>query len=80
MMNLCRSKFIDGIQHHLYEILDNDDWSSFPWRIEHEKDQYLLPIKHLQKDNKAEGISHRERLNPEDAFNSVCDSPNSENK
>gem|GEM_PF-4637352 len=34
----------------------------------------------MQKVNKAEGVSYRERLNPEDVSDNVCDSPNSTNK
>ena len=54
MMSLGKSKYIDGIQHHLYEILEKDDWSDFPWRILQENNQYWLPVKHLQTDNKGQ--------------------------
>lgn len=41
-------------------------------------------MEHIQMGDKAEGQTHRERLNPEDhiedKLDKVCDSPNSENK
>lgn len=50
MHSLGKSKFIDGIQHHLYEILPDDDWSQFPWRFVSDKEnQYWVPVKHLRK-------------------------------
>lgn len=49
MIALGKSKFIQGEQHHLYEIEDKDDWSSFPWRILHKGNQYWLPVKHLNE-------------------------------
>ena len=56
MISLGKSKFIDGIQHHLYEILEDDDWSEFPWAIPHEENQYWLPVKHMQKVNKGQAM------------------------
>jgi len=47
MICLGKSKFIAGDQHHLYEILDDEDWSIFPWRIEYKTNQYWVPVKHL---------------------------------
>ncbi len=47
MMALCKSKFFDGIQHHLYEILPGDDWGEYPWGIpcdEYGQNKYWLPV------------------------------------
>lgn len=45
MMALGQSKFIHGEQHHLYEIVDDDDWSQFAWMFHHEGNQYWVPVK-----------------------------------
>ncbi len=44
MIALCKSKLIDGVYHHLYEIEDGEDLSSYPWIIPHEGNQYWVPI------------------------------------
>lgn len=49
MMAMGQSKFILGDQHHLYEILLNENWNIFPWRIATEEENlYWVPIKHLE--------------------------------
>lgn len=45
MISLGKSTFINGEQHHLYEIEDDEDWSRYPWRIHHFGKMYWLPVK-----------------------------------
>jgi len=38
MRALGKSKIINGVQHHLYEINPEEDWSEFDWLLSYDQE------------------------------------------